>query len=513
MRSIRIGLITLSVAMAIKSNLATCSVRKTCHGMISSRSMFILQLRFFVALLVLSFILHGSITVGLQPNQQESQLPRHHFPTPLRPVLNHKRLVESIDSGRVYQQEDFLSESEVLQLLDEIEDLESNRKFRTKGLSNLAVGNNQNFSERSDRSICPVPWFETEILTYQNTEINEDFSNTIPGKIRRMQLEVSQVLDRPTILTHKKQGSDEIIVHHEGYYSLSKVGSFLPRHMDERHEELKGAQGWLLPSRRSLSWLIYLSTPRDWDMERNGGALRTYPQRQQNIPSMTKSRIDKSTHDGNLQVGWVRLPTNDEREDEPVAVYMDSWYIPPPSLASATNVADIPLEPHCILYSVIEDIGDIAPSRTIVGNKTGRRYLTRPWLTESLQGMTVPDFLKACAEHDGIVGSAKKPSIEREERGKHHPQLLLFESRSIARRFSLLEDRSSWNDGNIPTGSVVEDIAPLRGSIVIFDSVQLPHEVLEMKSGIRRALAGWWHERTQQLPNVEEINNVGGEEL
>ena len=128
-----------------------------------------------------------------------------------------------------------------------------------------------------------------------------------------------------------------------------------------------------------------------------------------------------------------------------------------------------------------------------------KQYLTRPWLTESLQGMAVPDFLKACSEND---------KDRKDDR-------LLFKSQSIARQFSLIEDRRRWSDGYIPEGSHVEDIAPIRGSLVIFDSVQLPHEVLEMKSGTRVALAGWWHEQTQELPISWGLEDdaVGGGEL
>ena len=42
----------------------------------------------------------------------------------------------------------------------------------------------------------------------------------------------------------------------EQYYSLHRAGAALRRHMDERHEELKGARGWTAPSRRSVSWLV-----------------------------------------------------------------------------------------------------------------------------------------------------------------------------------------------------------------------------------------------------------------
>jgi len=214
---------------------------------------------------------HGStiVVLGLQPQQQQvngagTTAKRSN---PLS-ILDHKRLLETINSGRVYQQKDFLSETEVLQLLDEIERLEASGKFETKGLSNTAYAGNQKFSKQADRSICPIPWFADEILTYKPTGRTEkDFPNTIPGKIRQMQHEVSEVLDRPTIVLHGggRDGGDSnsIKIHHEGYYSLSKVGSFLPRHMDERHEEMKGSNGWLLPSHRSLSWLIYSSSPKE----------------------------------------------------------------------------------------------------------------------------------------------------------------------------------------------------------------------------------------------------------
>lgn len=443
-------------------------------------------------------------TLGLQSQQQDasrSSRQQQRQQVQQTPLLDHQRLVETIRSGRVYQHEDFLSEEQVLELLDEIDDLESSGRFETKGLSNSAYGTNQKFSRRSDRSICPVPWFGKEILEYKSTgHFAKDFPNTVAGKIRQMQHEVSDVLNRPTIILGAAQD-----IHHEGYFSLSKVGSFLPRHMDERHEEMKGAQGWLLPSRRSLSWLIYLSTPRDWDIVKNGGCLRTFPQKRQQQRSY---ETIESTNEGDLQVGWL----NDEQSDKLFAVYMDAFYAPSLSSESSSStvsvpvsenrIVNVPTEPHCILYTVIN--ADVAYNTTGSDTKgVQRQYLTRPWLTESLQGIAVPDFLKACAEQDG-----------------KDQQRVLFTSQSIARQFSLIEDRRRWSDddGNnndsIPAGSVAEDIAPIRGSLVIFDSVQLPHEVLEMKSGIRMALAGWWHEKTQEFPaSWGSIDGIGGEEL
>ncbi|KAL3923374.1 MAG: hypothetical protein SGARI_006232 [Bacillariaceae sp.] len=177
-------------------------------------------------------------------------------------------------------------------------------------------------------------------------------------------------------------------LNHECYYSLSNVGSSLPRHMDERHEEMKGAQGWLLPSRRSLSWLIYLSEPADWDIAQNGGALRTFPQ--QSLKVDEKSNGD-STHEGNLQVGWLQ----EKHGGESTPVYMDSFFIPPGTETGADSFPEI----YCILY--------------LVNSRHEKEYLTRPWLTEALRGMPVPDFIQACAQQDAASASSNTILFDR----------------------------------------------------------------------------------------------------
>ena len=71
---------------------------------------------------------------------------------------------------------------------------------------------------------------------------------------------------------------------------------------------------------------------------------------------------------------------------------------------------------------------------------------------------------------------------------------IFFDSRDGS-VFSLIEDHTSWVQGNVPAGTAARDISPLRGSLVLFDSTSLPHEVLPTVSGTRVALAGWFHER------------------
>lgn len=356
-------------------------------------------------------------------------------------LLDIDRLQQTIARGRVYQHPNFLSEDQVNIILEEIKDMEAQNKFQRKGLSNTVLGQNQTFDAKLDRSICPVPWF-LDALEGKDTR-------EIPYKLYQLQYLLSQAVDRPTIASQ--------IDGHECYYSKSEIGSRLPRHMDERHEETKGAKGWLAPTRRSLSWLIYLSTPADWTLAENGGALRTYPQRfVKNAPS---------THDGNLQVGWL---VGDGKSSESRAVYLDSWHPVMGIVAEGTMP-----EPHCILYTV-DTNGE-------------REFLTKPWLTEQLKGLAQMDFMKLCAQHDALLDAPTDAP-------------LLFLQKKHAMAFAPVEDRAAWDEGQVPRGSETIDIVPLRGSLVVFDSVQLPHQVEIIQSGTRLALAGWFHEKTQEFP-------------
>ena len=329
------------------------------------------------------------------------------------------RLQKTVASGHVYQQLGFLNEEQVKYLLNEIQDLEKEGRFVASGLSNTAKGFAQGFGQ-NDRSTCVVPWWKEPLVG--DTQPNE-----IAARLQQLRMTLSKVLDRPF-----SQG-----LAHECYYSQSKVGSFLPRHMDERHEECKGAKGWLLPSRRSISWLVYLSDD-GWDLVENGGALTAFPQK--------RGVLGGSTHNGNLQVGWL---IDDNGPSQPV--YLDSWFKLPGS--------DIP---HCILYFPTQH--------------NHIEYITSPFLSDGIQGMSVADFLKQAS----IEGS-------------------LFVSR-YASQFALLEDRPAWDRGEIPDGSETLHVCPTRGSLVLFDSVTVPHQVEVIKQGTRTALAGWFHEETQAFP-------------
>lgn len=348
--------------------------------------------------------------------------------------IDAEHLVETIRSARVYQHENFLSEEEIDFLFDDINNLRQLGSFARSGLSDTSRGQRQDFGTH-DRSISVVPWF-ADALTNKHAK-----ENVVAPRLNELRHLLADVLDRPSMREND--------LAHECYYSISGPGSFLNRHMDDKHEDLKGSKGWLLPSRRSLSWLLYLSDA-DWTLENNGGALRSFPPKQIVQPT-------ESTHEGNLQIGWLHRASSNSGS---MPVYMDSWF----------RNANAP-DPHAILY-------------TVAPQSSERQILTKPWLNDNLPTNLLPvDFIKQMAAHDAQATAPANP--------------LLFVRSEYARDFFLIEDRQVWDQGHAPVASRVEDIPPLRGSLIIFDSILVPHQVQVVKEGERVALAGWWHERTQ----------------
>eukprot|EP00977_Amphora_coffeiformis_P004148 scaffold846_cov168-Amphora_coffeaeformis.AAC.5 len=315
-------------------------------------------------------------------------------------------------------------------LFTDMKRLEAQGSFTKSGLSDTSRGRSQGFGGQ-DRSVSTVPWWSDALQGKTPTD------NVLARRIQELRYFLADALDRPTL-----RDSD---LAHECYYSTAGPGSFLPRHMDDKHEDLKGSKGWLLPSRRSLTWLLYLSDPADWNLAKNGGALRTFP------PAKLAEGPNEPTHEGNLQIGWLHRKNNGS-----LPVFMDSWFRHKG-------------EPHAVLY-------------TVQGDK--RQLLTHPWLNDNLPvNVLTIDFIKEMATRDATVG---RP--------------ILFIQRIDAQDFSLIWDQQAWDQGQDPAGSVVQDIAPLKGSLVVFDSVLLPHQVEKVYQGQRVALAGWFHERTQEFP-------------
>ena len=93
------------------------------------------------------------------------------------------------------------------------------------------------------------------------------------ARFKRRMIEVRSLLarelqERPTLVVEGSQT-------HEMSYSRYGPGASLPRHTDEHHNELKKASGAAAkPTRRSVTWLVYLNS--DWDVKADGGELRVH---------------------------------------------------------------------------------------------------------------------------------------------------------------------------------------------------------------------------------------------
>ena len=249
----------------------------------------------------------------------------------------------------------------------------------------------------------------------------------------------NQANDRPTLAN-----GDLLTQTHEIQYLHYNPGAQVYRHVDDRHVELKRPNGSRLQkrpgsTRRSITWLVYLND--DWDPKSDGGQLRLHERAQPAAAHVGAAGPD-------LQVGWLRATNTDGEQP----VFLDPF-------------RDGPTEDRSfMLYTCDAD-----------GNK---RDLSRePFANEVLRR----------TGGDSVVAS------------------LMVDSPNDAKRFHLIDAPRTKIDGVAQKlltpdakgedgGERVRDIVPRAGTLVLFDSVSLPHEVLATTRK-RYGLQGWFHEK------------------
>ena len=131
---------------------------------------------------------------------------------------------EAVTRGAVFEARSWLSADLTSRLRADAASLLADGAFRSSGLSNTASGEqgDQGFGA-NDRSVLAV-----------TPELGGDVSARAEFQllIDELRVELSAELQRPGLVCA------------EQYYSVSRAGASLPLHMDERHEEAKGARGW-----------------------------------------------------------------------------------------------------------------------------------------------------------------------------------------------------------------------------------------------------------------------------
>lgn len=249
---------------------------------------------------------------------------------------------------------------------------------------------------------------------------------------------------------------------HEMSYTRYGPGARLPRHTDEHHAELKRAHSVAsgdenikrlgssragttavaeLGTRRSVTWLVYLNDD-DWHTPTDGGALRVH---ERAAPS--SSRVGARGAD--LQVGWLRA-TNTAPEQP---VFLDAWR--GKGAAGGGN---------CMLYACAAD--------------GSQRDLSRqPFSASPALYLAGGDFFARRLLVDNPA-----------DRARFH---LIDAPKSDLAAAVLPPVPTTGEDG----GERVRDIAPEGGTLVLFDSVSVPHEVMAANRRPRLACTGWFHEQ------------------
>ena len=297
--------------------------------------------------------------------------------------------------------------------------------FRPCGVSNTATARTPTpgFSATRDRRVCVI---------------SDDLAGDVGARaalaraLTALATELEAAAARPRLRLE------------EMYYSLHGPGARLGRHMDERHEETKGEEAaWALPTRRSVSWILYLNEL--WDdggaaAAGRGGALRVWC-REHGGGAACGAR------DGDLQAGWL-LTRARARRGSADPVFLDAWARSPDDGAA----------PRCALYRV--------------DARGARRALSAPF--------------GAAEVHAAARGEPMTPRV-------FHRALAAQLPPSARGRFESLEAVDAPAQRRL-------DISPQGGTLVLFDSVAVPHEVLPTERGERAAVAGWFHEPQQAPP-------------
>jgi len=324
--------------------------------------------------------------------------------------------IQKIARGGVAIIPDFIPDELVSALRKDARFLFNNGDFQPDGLTNTAKSKEQQgFTGKADRQTFRggADW-ESDV---GNLTARKEFKN----RMTKLREQLAIELDRPSLET---DGENK----HEMTFNWYEPGAKLGRHLDEHHEETKGVKGWLLGTRRSVTWLVYLNS--DWE-EKDGGALRCFPRE-----GMSTQPV--GCHEHNLQIGWL---------DDLEPIYLDCFR---KSGMSA-------------LYRVVDGKRELITKKEFDVPRQPIEFVK-----------FLPDELKERFEQ--ISTARLDPRFAASNDGKE----------CEATQASLLPDRAE---------KYFIDVLPKAGTLVLFDSVSLPHLVREVTSSRQRiAATGGFHE-------------------
>jgi len=263
-------------------------------------------------------------------------------------------------------------------------------------------------------------------------------------RMKELRVQLAQALNRPTLAAEGK-------LKHEMTYNWYEPGAKLGRHLDEHHEETKGPTGWTVPTRRSVTWLVYLN--EGWTKE-EGGALRCLPR---SDATVEKNRVQVGCHEGNLQVGWI----NDGVDPVFLDVFRESGGA---ALYQVNNNNDSNEEERVIISERDFNV----PAQPIDFSKFLKEDIRESFAQISTSRLD-PRFASAAAGTASAASSADNNN-----------------------------NKISQHDFDCSDEPTILDVTPVAGTLVVFDSVSLPHLVREVTGKRQRiAATGWFHEDSQ----------------
>lgn len=351
--------------------------------------------------------------------------------------------IEQLQAGRAVVIPNWLSAAEAAVLRDDCQAC-----FEQGEFSNFVYSKDNAGKQDHD------PWFMPSFYPRRAADQGDGpFANPQVGNFAARQQIKAKMAQVKASLAHELQDlrptlANDVKQTHEMEYIRYGAGGFLKRHTDERHLELKRPNASRLPlkpnaSRRSITWLVYLNN--DWEAARDGGQLRVYER-------LHAATVPVGARGRDLQIGWLQA-VDGSRGEEPV--FLDP-------LRPAQEGADITDKESCILYTC---------------DSTGqKRYLSRK------------PFANIALYLGGGDDMARK---------------LMIDNPDDAKRFHLIDAPKSAVSAMLASSSATltandgegyRDIAPATGTLVMFDSVSLPHQVLQTNRE-RFGVQGWFHEK------------------
>jgi len=372
--------------------------------------------------------------------------------------------IEALEAGRCVVVKNWLPAAEISALYEDATASFAAGRFKADALASYGkktkAGTMSGFDPANDRMVMPSfspstcrdgPWVDPAV---------GNFEARMAFRARMAQLKAMlsrELSGRPTLAANGPQT-------HEMSYTRYGPGAFLPRHTDEHHAELKKAHSVasgdenLLrleaakrppASRRSVTWLVYLNS--DWEA-RSGGALRLHERAQPSAAAVGARGDD-------LQIGWLRAmrPGASGALVEEQPVFLDA------NRGGRRN---------CMLYAC--------------GSDGSRRDLSaEPFAASPALYLAGGDFFARALLIDAGKDAERFHLIDAPK------------SAGTAAAAALLKARSGGglSDEGEDGGERVRDVLPEGGTLVLFDSVSIPHEVMPTRGRERFAMSGWFHEQ------------------